>query len=288
MQRIAIGKLAGCASMLVLLMTPAAASELTAAQIIEKNAAARGGLDAWRKIQTMVWVGHIESTNAPAPSLPFVLELKRPNKTRFEISAQMQTSVRMFDGIQGWKLRPAPNGKPELQPYTPDDLNFARDGQGIDGPLMDYAAKGNVVTLDGIDEIEGHKAYRLNVKLPSGHRHQVWIDAQNFLDIKYDRESHSVSGQSGMVQVFYRNYKTVEGLQIPLTIESRAMSRTSDKMVIDRVVLNQPLDDHRFTRPNVTGRSNMAARPFLHPTSSLSSGGFKPGTSMSGFLDAPQ
>jgi len=28
---------------------------LTAAQIVEKNAAARGGLEAWRKIQTMSW-----------------------------------------------------------------------------------------------------------------------------------------------------------------------------------------------------------------------------------------
>ncbi len=49
----------------------------------------------------------------------------------------------MYDGTHGWKLRQASSGSPDLQPFTPDELNFARDAQGIDGPLMDYLAKGN-------------------------------------------------------------------------------------------------------------------------------------------------
>ena len=46
--------------------------ELTAGQIVEKNMAARGGAEAWHKVETMVWVGHIEGANAPDPGLPFV------------------------------------------------------------------------------------------------------------------------------------------------------------------------------------------------------------------------
>jgi len=62
---------------------PALEPGLSAEQIIEKNITARGGLDAWRKVQSMVWVGHIESANAPAPNLPFVLVQQHPNKSRF-------------------------------------------------------------------------------------------------------------------------------------------------------------------------------------------------------------
>lgn len=259
MKRIAILMFAGCISTLSVAPVSATASELTAPQIVAKNIAARGGLDAWRKVQTVVYFGHIESANAPEPSLPFALDQKRPNKTRFEIRAQNQTFLRMYDGSRGWKLRPGRSGKPELQPYTNEDLNFARDGQGFDGPLMDYAAKGISVALDGVDKVEGHKAYRLSVRLPSGSSHHVWIDAQTFLDIKYDRQSIAPSGQSGLVSVYNRDYRTVEGLQIPFMIETgTTATKATDRMVIDKVVLNQPLDDQMFA-PRMQGRRKAPA-----------------------------
>jgi outer membrane lipoprotein-sorting protein len=222
--------------------------ELTAEQIVEKNVAARGGLEAWRKIQTMVWIGHMESEHAPAPGMQFTLEQKRPNKTRFELRGPGEKNVRMFDGTQGWKLGPAHEGQPGVRPYTPQELKFAQDTQGIDGPLIDYQAKGNTVTLEGTEQIEGQKAYRLNVRLASGESHHVWIDAQNFLDIKVDRRIESPSGTVGTVAVFYRHFKTVEGLQIPSVIETGVGSgRQPDRMVIERVALNARLNDREFT-----------------------------------------
>ncbi|GAC1325247.1 MAG: hypothetical protein NVS3B11_21520 [Collimonas sp.] len=230
---------------------------LSAAQIVEKNAAARGGKEAWRKIQTMIWVGHVESANTAVPTLPFVLELKRPNKTRFEITALNQVSVRVFDGTHGWKLRPSRNGKPDLQPYTPDEQKFAHEEQVIDGPLIDYQAKGIAVTLEGIDEIEGHKAYRLSVRLPSGASHRIWVDAETFLDIKYDRATRNAIGQPATISVFYRNYHSVEGLQIPVIIETGVgTSQPSNKLVIEKIALNPPMEDWRFAKPASQGRNN--------------------------------
>lgn len=263
MKRIAVWALAGSISAVAFAGEPVgeqvSAPGLTAARIAEKNAAARGGLDAWRKIQTMVWAGHVESANASAPILPFVLELKRPNKTRFEITAVNQMGVRVYDGSRGWKLRPTRTGKPDVQPYTPEELKFAHDEQVIDGPLIDYEAKGIALRLDGVDQVEGHKAYRLSVRLPSGLSRHVWIDAQTFLDIKYEREARNAIGQSGTVSVFYRNYRNIEGLQIPLTIESgtaTAKAKATDKLVIDKISLNPPLDDRRFAKPGPQGRRN--------------------------------
>jgi hypothetical protein len=233
---------------------------LSADQIVEKNVAARGGLDAWRKIQTMVWVGHVEGANAPVQDLPFALLQERPNKTHFEIQVQNRISLRVYDGAHGWKLRPTGSGKPELQPFTAEELSFAHDGQGIDGPLLDYKTKGVAVALEGTDEVEGHKAYRLNVKLPSGASHHVWIDATTFLDVKYDRESRNSFGLAGKLSVFYRNYKTIDGLQIPLTIESGGDNgKGTEKMVIDKVLLNPPLQDALFAKPDIPGVGNAAS-----------------------------
>ena len=231
---------------------------LSAEQIVEKNAVARGGLEAWRKVQSMAWSGHMESAGVPVQNMPFLLEQKRPNKTRFEMTAMSQKSLRVFDGAHGWKVRPAKDGRPDVKPYSPQEVKFAREEPVIDGPLIDCQAKGILVTLDGVDEVEGHKAYRLDVRLANGDHQTVWIDAQTFLDLKYDRTSYNAAGKPGTVTVFYRDYRRIEGLQIPTTLEIGAGSaKIPDKMVIERVALNPTLDDRMFGRPGLPRRRNM-------------------------------
>jgi len=241
----------------------ATVTSLSAEQIVARNVAARGGLEAWRRVGTMVWVGHIQSAHAPVASMPFTLEQQRPNKTRFEISALGQKSVRVFDGTQGWKLRAAQNaGRPDAQPFAAEELKFARAGEGIDGPLIDSAAKGNLVTLEGLDEIEGHTAYRLEVRLFAGERDRLWIDAKSFLDIRCDRV---VDGPTGLprkvVSLLYRDYKTFKGLKMPSIIETSGDAHSPpDRMVIERVLLNQPLDSWAFVNP-ATPRSRPRGLP---------------------------
>ncbi len=243
------------------------AGDLSAAQILEKNAAMRGGVDAWQKLHSMVWVGHIESANVPGGNIPFVLEMERPNKTRFEIKAQQQTSVRVYDGTHGWKIRPTSGGAPDVQPYTQQELSTARDEEGLGRPLLDSGISPANVTVEGMDEVEGHQAYRLAIHMPSGVSRHVWIDATSFLDIKYDREAQNSFGQKGMVSVFYRDYRVDGGLQIPFVIETAGgASHASDRMVISRVVLNPPVDERAFAKPPVPLHRKMASVLAESPT----------------------
>jgi hypothetical protein len=239
---------------------------LTAEQIVEKNVVARGGLDAWRKIDSMVWMGHLESADPNMPRLSFTLEQKRPNKERFELSEIGQKSMRVFDGTRGWRVKPNRDGSLDAQPYSPQDLQFARDGQGIDGPLVDYKAKG--VTVDGmsVEKIDGRKTYRLHVKSLAGELRDVWVDARTFLDVKYDRTSYRANGEPGVVSVVYRDYKVVEGLQIPSVLEiGGGEGRPPARMVIEKIALNPPLDDKIFTKPKEAHRSRMAVVDMTPP-----------------------
>ena len=226
--------------------------ELTATQVVEKNAAARGGLEAWHKVHTMAWVGHIESAKLPGQNMPFLLEQQRPHSTRFEIIAQNQKSIRAYDGAQGWKQRPGSNGMPVLQPYTPEELDFARGAQAVDGPLMEDVAQGGVVTLGGVDAVDGHSAYLLNIQLPNGARHRVWVDTKSFLEVKYEREFRDAQGRNAMTAVLYSDYHDFQGLQMPTTIAfGAAGAGDASRMVIERVALNPPLDEKTFSRPDV-------------------------------------
>jgi hypothetical protein len=236
---------------------PPAASLPSAARIIEKNAAARGGVDAWRRLAAVAWSGRVETGNAARATLPFVLEQKRPDKTRFEITVDQQKSVRIFDGSEGWKLRPSSTGRPEVVAYTAEEANYAREAQVIDGPLMDDAAKGYPVTVEALDDVEGHPAYRLSARLPSGTVQKLWIDAATFLELRLDRSARDSGGRPFVVSVYFRNYKAVEGLQIPLALETRIAgvngAETTDRLVIERVALNPTLEDRLFSKPGPPG-----------------------------------
>jgi outer membrane lipoprotein-sorting protein len=219
-------------------------------EIIARNAAARGGVDAWRNMQTMAWAGHVESAASPDRDLPFMLEQKRPDRTRFELITDGQRSLRIYDGKAGWKIRPTSSGRPETLPYSEDELRFAHGAQVIDGPLMDYVAKGAVITLAGLDEIDGRKAHVLEVRLPSGGDHRLWIDVQTYLEMRQDRQVGSSLGKPQRTTVYYRNYKTFEGLQMPTTIETvEAKGTGRNRLVIERVALNPDLEDSIFAKP---------------------------------------
>lgn len=222
---------------------------LSADEIVAKNAAARGGLEAWRRVSTMVWTGHIESSHAPAPLVQFVLAQERPNKTRFEVNAMGERSLRIFNGAQGWKVR-ATRGLPDMRPYTPEEARFEAAGPGIDGVLIDYAARGGAVEVAGVDEVEGRRAYHLSVRTGSGETQHVWVDAESFLELRYDRPAPSATDASRAVSVVYRDYKTFEGLRIPSVIETGGKAgNMPDRMVIESVTLNPQLDAQTFAEP---------------------------------------
>lgn len=282
MKRIVPWALAACLSTPALAAVSVPKAEVLqtpgVARIVERNVAARGGLDAWRKVTTMVWTGHVETVDGPTSAMPYVLEMKRPDKTRFEITTHGQVNVRMFDGARGWKMHPTPGGQPQLRPFTAGELRFARDEPGIGGPLIGYPANGVTVTLDGIDPVEGSPAYRLNVRLPSGESHHVWIDTKSFLEVKADRQSQDPTGRVHTVYVYYRNYHvTTDGLQIPFMIETRAgAGMAADRMVIEKVAINTPLSDELFSGPAIwSRRSRLGVDGGIRPVAARA---FRPGS----------
>ena len=243
----------------------APAAELSAAEIVAKNVAARGGLDAWRKVETMVWIGHIESAHAPMPSMQFELEQKRPNKTRLQISALGDKSVRVFDGAHGWKVRPA-SGRPEAEPYTPQELKSAQAGHGIDGPLIDCAAKGNSVTLG--ERRRDRRTQGLSPeRAPGEGRQRARLGRRGDLSrppLRPDGRRPDGCAAAGVGDATATT-RHVEGLQIPFLITTGGgPGTTPDKMQIERVVLNAPLDDSRFGNPAAAALRNRV-RPSLVP-----------------------
>jgi hypothetical protein len=231
------------------------APKLTVDQIIARHIEARGGAQAWRDIQTMAWTGHIDSGPGKVNGVPFLLMFKRPNATHFEVMVQNQKSLRVFDGSAGWKLRPKDQGAPEWQDYSTDEVRSAQDAAGLDGPLFDHQEKGVKVALRGTGTVEGHKAYSLEVALPSGETRTDWIDAKSFLELKYERVVHDTAGHTGKVSVYLRDYQKIQGLVLPLTIETgNAGGGDPERMRIEKIALNPELPGNAFSRATIASK----------------------------------
>lgn len=249
-----------------------APAKLTAAEIVDKNIAARGGLQKWRGVRTLSWSGKLDAGGnnqrylnvkvpgmppPPQPSkdpaaqvqLPFVFEMMRPRKSRLEIDFSGQTAVQVYDGTQGWKFRPYLN-RHEVEPFTPAELEAAGAQSDLDGALVDYAAKGTKVELEGVEQVEGRDAYKLKLTLNNKHVVHQWIDAQSFLDVKVEGTPRKLDGKPHAVEIFLRDYRTVNGLQIPHVIETVVQGvRQTEKVQIEKVVVNPRLDESRFAKP---------------------------------------
>lgn len=245
-------------------------SGLTAAQIVERNVQARGGLTAWRAVHSLEMKGKMDAggNNRPtipvpgvrkadaAPQrpaeqvkLPFVMDLERGRKQRIEIEFKGQTAVQVYDGKQGWKLRPFLN-RHDVEKFTPEELQAAATQSDLDGLLIDYAAKGSHVELQGVDQIEGHKAYNLKVTDSAGHARHVWVDAENFLEIKIEGTPRRLDGKYHPVATYMRDYRSVNGLIMPYLLETVVEGyKEKEQIQIESIVSNPKLDESRFGIP---------------------------------------
>ncbi|MEX3978770.1 outer membrane lipoprotein-sorting protein [Paraburkholderia sp. EG287A] len=230
----------------------AGAAHMSAAQIVERNVAARGGLQAWHAVNAMTMSGQLEAGGTKNTKLPFTMTLKRPRKSRIEVRFNDQTAFQVYDGAQGWKVRPF-LGRNEVEPYTPAEAKAAASWAELDGPLMDYAAKGTRIEVLGMEMVEGHRAYVLKLSLKDGTSRRVWIDAASFLELKVDGDARKLDGKMHNVAIFYRDYRKEGGLVMPHTLETVVVgARGTHKLIIDKVALNPQVDDTAFAKPQVT------------------------------------
>ena len=267
---------------------PAAATEpqlprLTPAQIVEKHVAARGGAQAWKTVQAMQLIGTMEAgrgdnveraekmfskskggkaknadvvaANAAPESnkqiqLPFTLDLKRPNLMRLEIKFDGKTAVQVFDGQHGWKYRPFLNRK-DVEPYTVDEASAEAARGDLDGPLIDYAAKGTKVELEGADLVGSQPAYRLKVTPKGGPVKHIWIDAKTFLDVKVEGLPKRMDGKMHLVYVYQRDFRPVQGVLIPFVLETQVDGYPeTHKTLVEKAAVNPPLDAAAFSKPH--------------------------------------
>lgn len=209
-------------------------------EVLAKHAAAHGGVEKWRAVNSLIITG---TQVAFSNSAPFVFEWRRPDSVRYEQS------------ILGQKITVAHNGSatkwihPILGAAQPADVpepqgTLARRAVQIESPLVDAAAKGNKVELLGKEEIDGQPALKLKVIRKDGAEETWYLDPESYLEIaRFDRTLDLPDPKDRWT--YYSDFRTVNGLVIAHR-QDQEYSIRHVALTVEKVQVNPEIDPGRF------------------------------------------
>jgi outer membrane lipoprotein-sorting protein len=233
----------------LLLLAAASGKAVTADELIAKNIKARGGIEKIRAIQSLRSSGKIFiGDGGSSIELGYVEMISRPDMYRQEVSLQGLTSVTAYDGTVGWQIQPF-SGRLDPERLSADDVKLLKLSADLDGPLVDYAAKGSTVEYLGTEDVDGTDAHKLKVTLKDGDLLYVFLDPDYFLQIRIIAQI-KIRGAEVVQEMDLGNYESVGGVMLPFSTEVGPKGQPKNtKITIEKAEINVALDPKLFHFP---------------------------------------
>lgn len=230
-----------------ILCSTAVATAQTAEELVAKNLQARGGVDKIKAINSLKMTGKAYVGIEAVVSQ----ENKRPAMIRQDFTVQGMTQIQAYDGKVGWQISPF-GGRKDPELMGEDDFRDLMEEGDIDGPLVDYQAKGNKIEYLGHDTVDGDDAYELKVTLKNGDIVYYYLDPDTYLEIKKAKQQF-IRGSVRESEQSLGSYKQVAGVYYPFSIETSSKDNPGDhaRITFDKIEANVPLDDSYFKMPSV-------------------------------------
>lgn len=229
--------------LLLALAVPALASAQTVDEVLDRHAAAKGGLDRWRAVRSLTVSGTLTAFSQPGP---FVVEWTRPDRYRSEQTLFGMKIIEATDGTAAWGINPLTRAK-EPAAIPEAAVKYTKRDAEYESPLIDAKAKGNKVELLGPGDVDGQPALKLDVTRKDGSKETWYLDPKTFLEIaRLDRKFDM--GRENERWTYYSDFRPVEGLVIPHRIEEEFSIRhvATD---VEKVQVNTEIDPARFKMP---------------------------------------
>jgi len=220
------------------------ASAQTVDDLIKKNIDAHGGIQKLKAVKSMKATGKITPQGL---EIPITLQQKRPGMVRMDATFQGKSMVQAYDGTTAWKIDPF-QGNPDPEKVAGDDLKDLEEQADLDGPLVDYKQKGHTVELIGKEDMEGTPVYKLKLTLKNGDVRNIYIDAENYLELKVTSKRKTPGGEVDIDQ-FLGNYKSVNGMMFAFSIDTRINGQSVNTITLDKIELDSAIDEAVFKMP---------------------------------------
>ena len=216
----------------------------TADEILAKSFEALGGVDKWKTLKTTKMEGNMSMQGFEFPGTIFAAT---PNRQRVEVSVQGNSIVQAFDGQNAWWINPF-SGSTEAQ-LMPDEMAASLKDFQFQNELIDYAAKGHAVALEGKETVEGAETFKLKLTKKNGDVEYHFIDSETYAPIMIRTTAKAGPTKGQVAETFMSDYQEVNGMMFPFFMETKAGGQSLQKITIKSIKLDEAYEDSLFLFP---------------------------------------
>jgi len=232
----------------VLTGVPVDAHEPDVDEIGRRYVEARGGLEAIRAIETLVYSGGLYREGGTEGSGDAFMAFARPY---FRVVGNPESPGGFMEGYDGaaWEWLADPG---IVVRTVGAAAGATRRGADFEGGLVGWREKGSTVDLAGTEAIGGRKAYRLILTTRDGFAREVFVDAESWLIVAERRSApFHAFGDPVTSETRIGDYRPVAGVLVPHrfveTVIATGLPLTS--MQWSRVEANRELPRSWFSPP---------------------------------------
>ncbi|MEM7586361.1 MAG: hypothetical protein AAF560_23415 [Acidobacteriota bacterium] len=250
----------------LLIAMPARAAEPGVEQVLDRYAAARGGVERWQAVRALELSGHYATFSQRAP---FRLVRHRDDLYRLDYQVMKAPAVRARGAAGTWMRHALLSPQASVVEDGPYRAQLEREAYFAPllltavaqrtlpepGPLVQ---QGLTVELLGRGEIDGRETFELRLVLPARDdqpaAEEVWhLDAKTYLEVAIDSTAHDFTqGEAAMRQrAFYDDFRRVDGLVLPFRVELELGARL-ETLEVEAVRVDPQLDPSIFEPPTDT------------------------------------
>jgi hypothetical protein len=222
------------------------AAEPTAADLVAKNLAARGGSAALAALKSvsldgkLVFPGGFELTYN---------EVRAGGAVRVDAALQGLALVQAYDGKGGgWRINPFA-GRKDAEPMSDDEARSFADAAPIAGVLLSASSDGSSISYLGREDFDGTNCYKLKVAQKDGDEFVYLIDPDSMLEVKVI-ETRRVRGAVQVNETELGDYEPVAGVMFPMATESGPQgSSQRQRTIIAKASANVAAPASLFAQP---------------------------------------
>lgn len=217
----------------------------TSEDVIRKYAANLGSTEAFDSIKTAKMTG---TATAQGNNFPLTIQIINGKAVRTDIEVMGQQLINAYKEGKGWKQN-AFAGAPTPTEVTGAELDELKQQSMIAPPLMHYADRGDQVELQGQEDVDGKKTFKIKMtsKVDSSVTY-FYIDAADYMLIKSTAD-RKIMGQTMTVESWYSDLKAFGNVKFYMTRIQKVNGQEIQTIKLDSVELNVPVDESIFDMP---------------------------------------
>jgi outer membrane lipoprotein-sorting protein len=218
----------------------------TADEIVAKHIEAIGGAEKWKSLKGLEMKNKFSVQGMDIEMKAVVVSGK---SYRSDVSVMGQEIISAVDGETGWMQRPSMmggTGEPEDMPGAMIKETLRQTNLG--GSLLNYKEKGSTLELVGKEKMDGADVFHLKLTEKNGEVTNLFLSATTYYTLK-SAGKRNVQGQDVDAEVVFSNFKQVEGLTFPFSMDTPSPMGGTMTIETESIKLNPTIDPAIFKKP---------------------------------------